>query len=141
MTAKEYLSEIQKKEEQVEDEAYYINQLRDSLISIGAITYMNDRIQCSFDNDKIGQIVAKLDSEEMKLKKMKEDFCFFRCHVISQIHSIEDMTLKQILMLRYVHWKDYGTLKSVAVGMGYSYKYVRELHINALSEFDRIFLQ
>jgi hypothetical protein len=141
MTVKEYLSQVQELEEDIQDQQEYIDTLRESLTSIGGMEMNPDKVQTSgADKDKFANVVAKIIDAEKKLKKMEEKLCFLKVQIAEQIHGMDDLVPKKLLKLRYLKWKEYDTIKKVADAMGYSYDYTKELHRNALEAFGMMFL-
>ena len=141
MTVKEYLSQVQDLEEDIQDQQEYIDTLRESLTSIVGMEMNPDKVQTSgADKDKFANVVAKIIDAEKKLKQMEEKHCFLKVQIAEQIHGMDDLVLKKLLKLRYLKWKEYDTIKKVADAMGYSYDYTKELHRNALEAFGMMFL-
>ena len=138
MTAKDYLSQVQENDEKLDDERLYIQKLRESLVSVtGSLS--DDKVQGSVVGDTMSAVIATILDAEERLKEWEEQVCAFRFQVITQIHKMQDLHLKELLMLKYIDWRNYGTLKDVADTMGYSYDYIKELHSKALLEFGKLF--
>lgn len=131
MTTKEYLSLIEKQERAIEDKELLIETLYESLSSMG-ISYDKERVQSSPDGDKFGKTFAKIDEQEKILQCLKDDLIDIRLNVINLIESCPDATYRKLLLLKYVKYKEFRTLKDVADAMGYSHDYVKELHGEAL---------
>ena len=141
MTVKEYLMQLQTLEKGIVDQKEYIETLRESLTSIGGMEMNPDKVQSSgADKDKFAKVIAKIIDAEQKLKETEQEFCLLKVQIAEQIHGMDDLILKKLLKLRYIDWKNHGTIKKVADALGYSYDYTKELHRNALEAFDRMFL-
>lgn len=141
MTVKEYLMQIQDLEEKIDDKKEFICTLRDSLTSIGGMNTDPDKVQTSFvDKDKFANVIARIIEEEENLQGMQERLCLLKVQIAEQIHMMDDLVLKKLLKLRYIDWKQYGTIKKVACELNYSYDYTKELHRDALEAFGRMFL-
>ena len=141
LTVKEYLSQLQDLEKQIDDQKEYIETLRESLTSIGGMGLSPDKVQTSgADKDKIANVIAKVLDADDKLKDMEKCFGLLKVQIAEQIHMMDDLTLKKLLKLRYIDWKEHDTIKKVADALGYSYDYTKELHRNALEAFERMFL-
>lgn len=142
MTIKEYLSQLQDIEEKICDQKEYIETLRESLTSIGGMEMNPDKVQSSgADKDKFANVIAKVVDAEQKLKEMEKHFGLLKVQIAEQIHGMDDMILKKLLKLRYIDWKDHGTIKKVAVAMSYSVDHTKKLHRDALYAFGEMLRQ
>ena len=142
MTVKEYLSQLQDLEERINDQKEYIDTLRESLTSIGGMEMNPDKVQSSgADKDKFANVIAKVIDAEKKLKEMEKKFCLLKVQIAEQIHSMDDLVLKQLLKLRYIDWKEHDTIKKVSVVMGYSVDHTKRLHREALFAFGEMLRQ
>lgn len=135
MTVKEYLSCVKLRQEEITETEEYIERLRTTL-GIAGIDYERDKIQTSVNGDKLSDTFVKIFEAEEKLKRMKENFVVFRIDVMSMIQQIPERKHREILNHVYL---DYMKLKQVADLMGYSYDYIRELHLEALNSVSEIF--
>ena len=134
MTAKEYLSQaavLKRRIKQLEDR---IEEIRTEASSPKAIRYDKDMIQSSPNSDALANYVIRLDKEESKLLKYKEDY-------LDKYHEIRDRIVKvmpgiyaDILFMRYLEQK---TLVVIADELNYSYIHVCRLHGLALLAFAR----
>jgi hypothetical protein len=142
MTVKEYLSQVKDLEEDIVDQKEYIETLRESLTSIGGMEMNPDKVQTSgADKDKFANVIAKVIDEDKKLKKMEEKFCLLKVQIAEQIHQMDDLIFKKLLKLRYLEWKQYGTIRKVALEMGYSVDHTKKLHRDALFAFGEMLRQ
>ncbi len=135
MNVKEFLSQVQVKQEQIIEKQEYIDRLRGSL-GIAGIDYSRDKIQTSPDADRFADTFAKIFKAEEDLKQMKEEFVLFRVKVIDMIQKVPEKKHREVLNHVYL---DYKSLKECADLMGFSYDYVRELHSEGLKSFEKIF--
>jgi hypothetical protein len=142
MTVKEYLSQLQDLEKEIDDQKEYIETLRESLTSIGGMEMNPDKVQTSgADKDKFAKVIAKVIDAEEKLKVMEETFGLLKVQIAEQIHGMDDLVLKKLLKLRYIDWKQYGTIKKVSVELGYSVDHTKRLHRDALFAFGEMLRQ
>ena len=142
MTIKEYLSQLQDLEEKIDDQKEYIGTLRDSLTSLGGMEMNPDKVQSSgADKDKFANVIAKILDAEDKLKDMEKYFGFLKVQIAEQIHAMDDLVLKKLLKLRYIDWKQYGTIRKVADAMGYSVDHTKRLHKYAIDAFGEMLRQ
>lgn len=135
MTAKEYLSQVQEKQNQILEQEEYIQRLRATL-DVAGIRYDKERVQTSPDPDKIAHTFSKIFEQEEILENMKKAFVDFRIKVIDMIRQIENEIYRKVLNVVYIDGKN---LKECAKDIGFSYDYIREIHIQALSAFDTKF--
>ena len=135
MTVKEYLSCVKLRQEEITETEEYIERLRTTL-GIAGIDYERDKIQTSLTDDKLGDTFVKIFEAEKNLKRMKENFVLFRIGVMNMIQQVPERKHREVLNHVYL---DYMKLKQVADVMGYSYDYVRELHLEALGCIGEIF--
>jgi hypothetical protein len=142
LTVKEYLSQLQDLEEKIEDQKEYIETLRESLTSIGGMGINPDKVQTSgADKDKFANVIAKILDAEQKLQDMENKFGLLKVQIAEQIHMMDDLVLKKLLKLRYIDWKQYDTIRKVAVCMGYSVDHTKKLHRDALFAFGEMLRQ
>ena len=142
LTVKEYLSQLQDLEKEIDDQKEYIETLRESLTSIGGMEMNPDKVQTSgADKDKFANVIAKVLDAEQKLKEMEETFGLLKVQIAEQIHCMDDLTLKKLLKIRYIDWKEHGTIKKVAHVMGYSVDHTKRLHRDALFAFGEMLRQ
>ena len=142
LTVKEYLSQLQDIEEKIEDQKEYIETLRESLTSIGGVGINPDKVQTSgADKDKFANVIAKVLDAEQKLKDMESEFGLLKVQIAEQIHGMDDLVLKKLLKLRYIDWKQFGTIKKVAQAMGYSVDHTKTLHREAIFAFGEMLRQ
>lgn len=136
MTVKDYLSQLQDLEERISEQKEYIETIRESLTSIGGMSTNPDKVQTSsVDKDKFANIIAKIVDAEEKLKKMEEKHCLLKVQIAEQIHQMDNLLFKRLLKLRYVEWKQFGTIKKVADELGYSVDHTKRLHKYAILTF------
>lgn len=132
MTAKEYLSQIKIKNREIKQQEEYIERLICSL-GIAGIRYDKDRVQSSPGPDTFANVFAQIDEEQQRLKDMKETLAITRVQIINQIHEMSDSKFQDVLNYVYVDCK---SLKRVAGIMNFTYQYIKELHSQALVEFE-----
>ena len=73
MNAKEYLMQVKKTHDRINEQVEHIQRLRDAL-DVGAMDYSKDKIQVSPDPDKFGKAFAEITELENELKQMKHEF-------------------------------------------------------------------
>lgn len=135
LNAKQYLMSIKYKTERIAEQEEYIQRLRNTL-GVSGISYDKDRVQTSKVGDKTAEIICKIVDEEEKLENMQQVLMKLRIKILDQIRQIENENYRKVLNVVYV---DMHNLKECSRIIGFSYDYVRELHIKALNSFEEKF--
>lgn len=138
MTAKEYLSQIQKYKRLMKSLEEQSEALRVELAGLKAITYDKDRVQVTPTN-KIEELMPRLIDIEERYGEM-----IFKYHTAilvrtEQINNIGREDYAEILRLRYLGDRRM-TLEEIAVKTHRSFDRVRHLHGEALAAFGRKYL-
>ena len=136
MTAKEYLSQaaaLKRRIKQVEDR---IEEIRTELSSPKAIRYDKDMVQSSPTSDAFANYVIKLEKEESKLLKLKEQYIETYEEIRVGLISVNPDIYSDLLYMRYLEQK---TLVQIAEELNYSYEWTCRLHGRALLAFSRIY--
>lgn len=137
MKAKDYLLQLQRLDTAIGQKIKELTNLRTMSTGVGGIDYSKDRVQASPSADapfvKIVNRIADLDDE---INREIDTFADEKHKIINQIQGLQDSKHIDILYKRYVEFK---RLEVVAVEMGYTYQYARELHGYALQEFERTY--
>lgn len=134
MTAKEYLSQaatLKRRIKQIEDR---IEELRTEASSPKAIRYDKDMIQSSPSGDALANYMIRLDHEERKLIRLKEQYLDIHEEIRNRILLVRPDLYADVLYMRYLEGK---SLVDIAEELLYSYIYVCKLHGRALLEFAR----
>lgn len=82
------------------------------------------------ESDKMTDGVAKVIELEAEIDRKVDALCDFRREVCTYIGTVNDSTLRRILMLRYISGK---TWEQIAVTTNYCYMQVCRLHGKALT--------
>ena len=136
MTAKEYLSQaavLKRRIKQVEDR---IEEIRTELSSPKAIRYDKDMVQSSPTSDALANYVIRLEKEESKLLKLKEQYLETREEIRTRLINVNPDIYSDLLYMRYLEQK---TLVQIADELNYSYEWTCRLHGRALLAFSRIY--
>lgn len=136
MTAKEYLSQaaaLKRRIKQVEDR---IEEIRTELSSPKAIRYDKDMVQSSPTSDAFANYVIKLEKEESKLLKLKEQYIETYEEIRVRLISVNPDIYSDLLYMRYLEQK---TLVQIAEELNYSYEWTCRLHGRALLAFSRLY--
>lgn len=106
MTTDEYLKQATRFEYMIRNKSNEINRYRDLATSI-TVEPKADKIQTSSDKDRMGSMVAKIYDLENEVGNL----LYFRNRIISQIESITDADLYQILYLKYIENMNFAEIR------------------------------
>lgn len=135
MTTKEYLNQISRLNRMINNKLVEIKQLKDLACGISSIN-SGDRVQSSPDFDKIGSKMAKIDELEHALDQTIDQYVDLKNKIISQIDSMEDENVYNVLFSRYIEKKSF---ELIAIEMEYSWRQIIRLHGKALKQFETKF--
>lgn len=127
MTAKEYLSQIRKSDNQINNKLAEISRLREMAMSITS-TLKEDVVQTSSNGDKLADTIAKIVDLENEINADVDKLVDTKKEIMSIIDTLEE-PFCDLLYKRYLH---YMTWEEIAVAMHYTYQWVCELHGRAL---------
>jgi hypothetical protein len=133
MTAKEYLSEVQRYENVIEHKREKLKEYRHAATSISSARMNPAKVQASSPADRIGDMMAKIVDLEAEIGKDMVDATDKRHEVINQIHKLDNVLHIQVLFGRYIQCKKMDDIRK---DMGKSYAYILELHGQALNAFE-----
>lgn len=131
MTTKQYLSQINRLELQINNKLEEINRLRSLSDGVGSISD-GEKVQSSGSKDKMSVIVSKIVDMEREVDKMIDK----RCLIIEQIDKMGNSAYYDILTQIYVLQKD---LKVIAYDKKRSYRQIQRLRDNAVEEFEQLY--
>lgn len=134
MTAREYLEQIKKADERIQNKSVELYQLKCLATSITAATD-NEPVCTSGASDKVGNLVAKIVDLEKQTNAAIDDFVELRAKCIKVIEQIENSLEYTVLHQHYVQYK---TLAQIAIDKGYSHQYIIEVHKKALINIQNI---
>lgn len=134
MRAKEYLSQLEKLSNQIEQKQAQVKELRDMIGAIGSFDYSVERVQTSAIGNKVENDTIKLLTLESEIKSDIINYAYEKERIVNEIHALDDTSHIILLYKRYVEFK---RLEVIAVEMGYAYQYTRELHGRALQNFSK----
>lgn len=84
--------------------------------------------------DRIGTKQAKIDEMERKIDSLVDDYIIKRDQIVSQIDSMEDENVYNVLFSKYIEKK---TFEVIATEMNYSWRQTIRLHGIALKKFEQ----
>ena len=109
MTAKEYLSEVQR--------------------------LQNTIVQTSSPTDRIGDMVGKIVDLEAEIQNDMVDIAYKRHEIINMIHRLDSAAHMQALFGRYIQCRG---LDAIGKDIGKSHRYMIEMHGKALKAFEMV---
>lgn len=135
MTAKQYLSQVERLNKMISNKLSEIYQLKSMASNISVL---NDgfKIQSSGEKDRIGDMVSQIVDLERDTQKYVDIYMEILQKVIMQIDSMPKETHYKVLFAKYIENK---TFDIIAEEMGYSWRQVMRIHGAALSEFEMMY--
>ena len=94
----------------------------------------DERVKTTPDPDRMGVTFSKIDEMEKELDRMIDGYVEKKNVIISQIDSMDDENVYNILFARYIEKK---TFEVIATEMNYSFRNITRLHGRALKEFEK----
>lgn len=132
MTTKEYLGQISRLNRMINNKLVELAQLKELACSISAVSN-EERVMTTPNFDKIGTKQTKIDEIERNIDAMVDDYIIKRDKIISQIDSMEDENVYNVLFSKYIEKK---TFEVIATEMNYSWRQTIRLHKIALKRFE-----
>lgn len=132
MTTKDYLNQISRLNRMINNKLVELTQLKELACSISAVSN-EERVMTTTNFDKIGTKQAKIDEIERNIDAMVDDYIIKRDKIISQIDSMEDENVYNVLFSKYIEKK---TFEVIATEMNYSWRQTIRLHGIALKRFE-----
>lgn len=133
MTTKDYLNQISRLNRMINNKLVELAQLKELACSISAVSN-EERVMTTSNFDKIGTKQAKIDEIERNIDAMVDDYIIKRDKIISQIDSMEDENVYNVLFSKYIEKK---TFEVIATEMNYSWRQTIRLHGIALKKFEQ----
>lgn len=137
MTAKEYLSQIEKQTAIINNLNNEIKRLLENAKTVSAPNYSAELSSYGNTLDIIEKYQMKDSSIDLSLKlyetRIKADRK--RCEIIGEIHQLDNANYIKLLYKRYAEFKNF---RIIAKEMNYDENYVRDIHAKALKEFEKV---
>ena len=133
MTAKEYLSEVQKLQNDIELEQRELQSVRDAATRITTF-YSGVKVHSNSHYDKVADNATKIADLESEIVTDIEQLFALKHRIINQIQGLGNINYVNVLYFRYVELNDFFT---IAEQMNYTYQYVVFLHGKALKAFEK----
>lgn len=133
MTAKEYLSEVQRLQSVIKHKRGKAKEYRRMIASVPSARLNPVKVQSSSPIDRIGDIVGKVADLEAEIENDMVNLAVKQHGIINLIHGLDNAAHIQILFGRYIQCKG---LDAIGKDIGKSYRYVIEMHRKALKAFE-----
>ena len=130
MNIKNHLEQIGRLDKRIQNKLEEIDKLR--RMASGTSYSESERVQTSLSADKIGTIASRIVDMEKEVDRLIDE----RCVIVAEIESMKNEDDYDILANIYILGKD---IKTVAVEMGKSYRYISDLHRKALKDFEELY--
>lgn len=132
MTAKQYLSRIEKLDMLIESKKDELNSFRDTLPALPSQNLSEERVQTSPQKDaSFTRSIERVMKMEAAIDKYRDE----RDRIISKIYKLDKLLQIKILYKRYVR---YESLNSISKELKYSYGAIKNTHRRALSEMSKL---
>ena len=103
----------------------------DSKLQGLGVDYSRIKVKSTPVNDRIGELVDKLNSLKAEQEQAQETAIREMAKVVEAIQSVEDPKQREILQRRYIEGQTWDT---IAQEMGYTWRWLIKLHGQALAE-------
>lgn len=135
MGAKQYLEQLSKLDKKIQDTLYEIYRLRTIASSTATYNMSGDRVQTSFNSDKIGDIVTRIVELEEEVDKLTDEFADLKTDIYMKLNLLERYRHKEILRKKYIENK---SIYTIAYELGMSDRGCKKAHKRALEEFEKL---
>ena len=135
MTAKKYLNQLRVIDKRI------CNLLREkesiwTMLTRTTTPYDKDRVQSSSKGDLKEECIDRLEELEKRIDYETDKLIDKRATIFNQINALSNYQSIDIL---YRHYVQLIPLTDIATDLSYSYAWVKELHANALQDFERTY--
>jgi hypothetical protein len=134
MTARTYLEQINKLNMMIENKLQEIYALRTTATRV-TVSIEQERVKTSPSN-VLENTIAKIIDKEWEIDKLVDEMIDKRSKIVEQIDAIENPKFYSILTYKYVQCM---SNKEVEQKMKLQERQVKNLHHDALCEFERIY--
>ena len=133
MNGQKQLERIGILKKKVEEQEYFIRELRSALDGLTGITYDKDKVQTSVQGDPMLDKLCRIEEEEEKLKHLRKLYISWKIKMMQQIHQMEVGNLQRLLYLMYIEEHSLSEASNI---MNWSYDHTRRQHIKAIENFE-----
>lgn len=135
MNAKEYLHQVRFIDTVIDNKQKELEQLKDMAVSISSGPSDKESVQTSHDQDKLGDIVAKIIDTQDEINCQIDHLVDVKREVVRVMEKVKNVDAYKILYKRYIECKRW---ELIAVEMSYSIQWVYKIHGAALIEISKI---
>ena len=135
MTAKEYLMQIHRLDEEIKVNQRRIAELQNSIGGLKAIDYSGDKVNGSHESDPMSSRVAKLIDLEKRVSAELVELQIKKNEMISEIRRLNDTRYVTLLTMRYVDWLPW---ENISETMKLTLRHVFRIHGDALNAFKEL---
>lgn len=136
LSAKKYLSQLELIDTQINQDLERLEEMKQSAMGINGIDYSKDRVQTSPVGDKLCSFVARYTAFDEEINAEIDRFINAKEQIIREIRGLRDVNYIQVLYKVYVQFK---TVRITAQEMKKSYRYVVQVHNQALKAFEDMY--
>lgn len=134
MTAKEYLSQVQRLNQMIDIKLEEASSLR-SLASRVTSAFGEERVQTSKKQSPMEDVIVKLMDLENEVNNDIDRLIALKEEVIENINKIDNCNLRLLLTMRYINNRDW---EEIADNMLYDVRTIYRFHNQGLKEIDKI---
>lgn len=134
MTAKEYLSQVQRLNQIIDIKLEEVSSLR-SLATRVTTAFGEERVQTSKKQSPMEEIIVKLMDLENEVNSDIDRLILLKEEVIENINKIDNCNLRLILTMRYINNRDW---EDIADNILYDVRSIYRFHKQGLKEIDKI---
>ena len=132
MTAKQYLSRIEKLDMLIESKKDELNSFRNTLPALPSQNLSEERVQTSPQKDaNFTRSIERVMEMEAAIDKYRDE----RQEIIDNIYSLSSISYIKVLSQKYIYHK---SLRMVSKELEYSYDWVMKSHKAGLSEIEKL---
>lgn len=135
MNAKEYLGQIYYLDVKIKDKSAELETYRSNLYSIKTSTDYGMKVQHSYDEDKIANLINKITDTEDEINSMIDSLILDKVHIISTIDRIKEADVYDVLHKRYVQYKSFP---EIADETHHSFRWVFNQHRKGLEQIEKL---
>lgn len=136
LSAKRYLSQLEIIDMQINQDIERLAEMKEDVMSTGGIDYSRDRVQTSKVGDRLCSDVARYTDLDERLNAEIDGYVDAKEQIIREIRELRDVNYIQVLYKVYVQFK---SVKVAAQEMKKSYRYVIQVHNQALKAFEETY--
>lgn len=132
MTAKQYLSRIEKLDMLIESKKDELNSFRDTLPALPSQNLSEERVQTSPQKDaSFTRSIERVMEMEAAIDKYRDE----RQEIIDNIYDLSSISSIKVLSQKYIYHK---SLRMVSKELEYSYDWVMKSHKAGLLEIEKL---